>query len=40
MGYVRSKPKYSDEQKSLAVDRYLTHDRCIAATVTVLSRLS
>ena len=32
MGYVRSKSKYSDEQKKLAVDHYLAHDRSIAAT--------
>ena len=32
MGYVRSKWKYSDEQKRLAVDHYLTHGRSIAAT--------
>ena len=32
LGYVRSKSKYSDEQKGLAVEHYLTHDRCIAAT--------
>ena len=32
LGYVRSKSKYSDEQKGLAVEHYLAHDRCIAAT--------
>ena len=32
LGYVRLKSKYSDEQKGLAVEHYLTHDRCIAAT--------
>ncbi len=31
--YVRSKPKYSDEHKRLAVDHYLTHGRCMAATM-------
>ena len=31
-GYVRSKWKFSDEQKRLAVDHYLTHDRSIAST--------
>ena len=32
MGFVRSKPKYSDKQKKLAVANYLTHGRCNAAT--------
>ena len=36
MRYVRSKPKYSDEQKSLAVDHYLTHGRCMAVTMKAL----
>ena len=36
LGYVRSKSKYSEEQKGLAVEHYLTHDRCIAATRTAL----
>jgi putative transposase len=35
-GYVRSKPKYSDEQRNVAVDHYITHDRCIAATLKAL----
>ncbi len=34
--YVRSKPKYSDEQKRLAVDHYLTHGRCKAVTMQAL----
>ena len=36
MGYVHSKSKYSDEQKKLAVDHYLAHGRCIAATMKAL----
>ena len=32
VGYVRSRPRYSDEQKSVAVEHYLSHDRCLAAT--------
>lgn len=35
-GYVRSMPKYSDEQKKLAVDHYLAHGRCMAATIKAL----
>lgn len=35
-GYVRSRPKYSHEQKRLAIDHYLTHGRCIAATMKAL----
>ena len=30
VGYVRSWQKYSDEQKRVAVEHYLNHDRCIA----------
>ena len=36
VGYVRSKPRYSDEQKNVAVEHYVTHDRCIAATLKAL----
>ena len=36
MRYVRSKPKYSDEQKSLAVDHYVDHGRCMAVTMKAL----
>jgi transposase-like protein len=32
IGYVRSKPVYSAEQKKVAVDHYLDHDRCVATT--------
>lgn len=35
-GYVRSKPKYSLEQKKAAVDHYLNHDRCAAETLRAL----
>lgn len=31
-GFVRSKQKYSDEQKQVAVEHYLSHDRCLAGT--------
>lgn len=36
VGYVRSRPRYSHEQKTGAVDHYLTHGRCIAATLKAL----
>ena len=36
LGCVRLKWQYSDDQKRLAVEHYLTHDRCIAATRTAL----
>ncbi|MDB5843441.1 MAG: Integrase, catalytic region, partial [Polaromonas sp.] len=36
MGYARSKPKYSDEQKKVAARHYLDHGRCLAATLTAL----
>src|SRR5690242_16594804 len=35
-GYVRSRPRYSAEQKKAAVDHYLSHDRCAAATKRAL----
>ncbi len=34
--YVRSRRKYSDEQKQAAVQHYQDHDRCIASTMKVL----
>jgi len=34
--YVRSRQKYSDEQKQAAVQHYLDHDRCIASTMKAL----
>ena len=36
IGYVRSRPKYSVEQKIVAVDHYLDHDHCIASTIKAL----
>ena len=36
VGYARSKPKYSDEQKKVAVRHYLDNGRCLAATVKAL----
>ena len=36
MGYARSKPKYSDEQKKVAARHYLDHGRCLAATLKAL----
>ncbi|CAE6817538.1 IS3 family transposase ISBmu11 [Paraburkholderia aspalathi] len=35
-GYVRSRPIYSAEQKNVAVDHYLDHGRCAAATLRAL----
>lgn len=35
-GYVRSRPKYSPQQKRSAVEHYLNHDQCLAATVKAL----
>lgn len=34
--YVRSRQKYSDAQKSAAVQHYLENDRCIASTIKAL----
>lgn len=36
LGYVRSRPRYSQAQKEQAVEHYLEHGRCIAFTVKVL----
>lgn len=36
VGYARREPRYSQGQKEAAVEHYLTHDRCIAATVRAL----
>jgi transposase InsO family protein len=36
VSYVRRTPKYSQAQKEAAVEHYLTHDRCIAATIRAL----
>jgi len=35
-GYVRATPRYSAEQKQAAVDHYLSHDHCAAATLRAL----
>ena len=35
-GYVRSWQKYSDEQKQVAVEHYLNHDRCITGAIKAL----
>jgi putative transposase len=36
VSYVRSTQKYSAEQKQVAVQHFLDHDRCIASTMKVL----
>ncbi len=36
VGYLRSKPKYSEEQEQMAVQHFLDHDRCIASTIKAL----
>lgn len=36
LGYVRTKPWYSDEQKRIAIEHYLNHGRCAAQTRTAL----
>ena len=36
VGYARSKPKYSDEQKKVAARHHLNHDRCLAGTLKAL----
>ena len=36
VGYARSKPKYSDEQKKVAVQHYLNYGRCLAGTLKAL----
>jgi len=35
-GYVRSRHRYSDKQKQVAVQHYLEHDRRIASTMNAL----
>lgn len=35
-GYVRAKPKYSQDQKEQAVEHYVAHGRCIALTIKAL----
>ncbi len=36
VGYAGRKPKYSQAQKEAAVEHYLAHDRCVAATMRAL----
>lgn len=36
VGYAGREPKYSQAQKEVAVEHYLTHDQCIAATMRAL----
>ncbi|WP_284948320.1 IS3 family transposase [Acidisoma cladoniae] len=36
VGYAGRDPKYSQAEKEAAVEHYLTHDRCIAATMRAL----
>jgi transposase InsO family protein/transposase-like protein len=36
VGYARSRPKYSDEQKKVAVEHYLNYGRCLAGTLKAL----
>jgi len=36
MGYARSKPKYSDEQKKVSAPHYLDRNRCLAAILKAL----
>ncbi len=36
IGYVRAISMYSEARKTLAIDHYVTHGRCIAATVKAL----
>jgi len=36
VGYARSMFKYTDEQRQVAVQHYLDHDRCVASTMKAL----
>ena len=36
-GYAGREPKFSQAQKAAAIEYYLTHDRCIAATMRALA---
>ncbi len=36
VGYAGREPKFSQAQKAAAIEHYLTHDRCIAATMRAL----
>ena len=35
-GYAGRRPKFSQEQKAAALEHYVTHDQCIAATIRAL----
>jgi transposase-like protein len=39
VGYERAKPKYSLEQKQMAVEHYLEHGSCISVTIKTLGYL-
>ena len=39
VGYARSKPKYSDEHKKVALEHFLNHGRCLAGTLKALGYL-
>jgi len=34
--YTGGDPQFSQEQKAVAIDQYVTHDRCIAVTMRAL----
>src|SRR5271170_215892 len=34
--YARSKPKYSDEQRDVAIEHYINHGRCFSVTLQAL----
>ena len=36
VGYTRSRFKYSDAQRKVAVQHYIDHDRCVASTIKAL----
>ena len=36
VGYTRSRLKYSDAQRKVAVQHYIDHDRCVASTMKAL----
>jgi putative transposase len=39
LGYALSRSKYSNEQKKVAVEHHLNHDRCLAGTRKALGYL-
>ena len=36
VSYARREPKFSQAQKAAAIEHYLTHDRCVTATIRAL----